>query len=112
MLSQAQLNNIADQINAKIDLPFLGENQEKALFMSILNQAGSLVEKVIPQQYQAMLGDPNQGVDKVQATKIGSDLMSQITSKVDMGMLDSVGKNIASTFVESIVNGLQKGGKV
>lgn len=112
MLSQTQINSIADQINAKVDLPFLGENQEKAILMAVLGQVGNLVAAVVPKQHQAALSDPNQGIDKTEATKIGNDLMSQITSKIDMGMLGSVGKNIASTFVESIVNGLQKGGKV
>jgi hypothetical protein len=112
MLSPQQINSIADQINAKVDLPFLGENQEKALLMTILGQVGNLVATVVPKQHQAALGDPNQGIDKTEATKIGNDLMSQITSKIDMGMLGSIGKNIAGTFVESIVNGLQKGGKV
>jgi hypothetical protein len=112
MLSQTQLNNIADKINAKVDLPFLGENQEKQLLMTIIGQIGGLLTGAMPKQYQAMLNDPNQGVEATEANKIGNDLMSQITSKVDMGLLGSVGKNIANTFVESIVSGLQKGGKV
>jgi len=112
MLSQAQLNSIADQINAKVDLPFLGENQEKQILLTILGQAGSLVAKVVPQKYAAMLGDPQQGVDKQEATEVGKNLLSQITSSVNMDMFGSVGKNIANSFVESIVSGLQKGGKV
>lgn len=112
MLSQAQLSSIADQINAKVDLPFLGENQEKQILMTILGQVGGLVAKVVPAQYQAMLGDPNQGIDKQEATAVGKDLLSQITSHVNMDMFGSAGKNIANTFVESIVGGLQKGGKV
>ncbi len=112
MLSQTQLNSIADQINAKVDLPFLGENQEKQILMSIIGQAGSLLSSVLPQQYHAMLGDPNAGVDKAEATAVGNGLMEKLTSSVNMDMFGSVGKSIASTFVESIVNGLQKGGTV
>jgi hypothetical protein len=112
MLSPTQINQIADKINAKIDLPLLGENQEKQLFMTIIGQIANLFSTTVPKQYQAMLNDPNQGIEANEANKIGNDLMQQITSKVNMGMLGSVGKNIASSFVETIVTGLQKGGKI
>ncbi|SFE70220.1 hypothetical protein [Thermoflexibacter ruber] len=112
MLSPTQINQIADKINSKVDLPLLGENQEKQLFMTVINQIANLLSTTMPKQYQAMLNDPKQGIETNEANKIGNELMQQITSKVNMGMLGSVGKSIATSFVETIVAGLQKGGKI
>ncbi|WP_448519398.1 hypothetical protein [Rhodoflexus sp.] len=115
MLSPAQLDSLADKINAAVDLPFVNEAIEKQMLMTVLQQFNGVIGSLLSAEQLAALGDPNKGLSLDSAAKnsLQGDLMQQIAGKLNMGMLNSaMGRGVSKIISETLVNAMQKGNKL
>jgi hypothetical protein len=115
MLSPAQMNALADRINAAVDLPFVNEAIEKQMIMNILQQLGSVVGNVLSPDQMAALGDTNKGVvlDAAVKSNLQNDLMKQLSGKLDLGVFNSaLVSSVSKMIAETLVNAMQKGNKL
>lgn len=115
MLSPAQLNALADKINASVDLPFVNEAIEKQMIMTVLQQLGSVIGSILSSEQLSALGDANKGLSLDTAAKnsLQNDLMKQLSGKLDLGILNSaMGSGVSKIISETLVNAMQKGNKL
>ncbi|MCU0450857.1 MAG: hypothetical protein MUC97_13615 [Bernardetiaceae bacterium] len=111
MLSAQQLDSIANKINASVDLPFIGEDTEKALIGKVVGSLGGVLGGILNPEQQAALADPNKGIELGEAGK--NDLMSQLMSKLPLGGLsDSLSGGVSKIITDMLAGAMQKGGKL
>jgi hypothetical protein len=115
MLSPTQISALADKINAAVDLPFVNEATEKQMIMAVLQQLGGVIGSVLSSEQLSALGDANTGLslDAAAKNKLQSDLMKQLSGKLDLGILNSaMGSGVAKIIAETLVGAMQKGNKL
>ncbi|MCS7017783.1 MAG: hypothetical protein RMJ87_07810 [Cytophagales bacterium] len=115
MLSPAQMNALADKINAAVDLPFVNEAVEKQMIMTVVQQLGSVIGSILSSEQLAALNDPNKGINLDTSAKSGlqNDLMKKLANQLDLGMLNSaLGSSIFKLISETLVSAMQKGNKL
>lgn len=63
MLSENQVNWLADQLNEKIDLPVIGEKAEKAIIQNALYKVLDVLEEELPADFLEFLDDATDGLE-------------------------------------------------
>jgi len=99
MLTQEQIKLIAEAANKKIDLPFVSETREQALFEKTLLQVDGLLEGVLEEKFspdtvvlmRTLLGGDNRAREKALTdflqSLVGESLIEKINEKVDIPLL-------------------------
>ncbi|MCS6966967.1 MAG: hypothetical protein RMJ44_09410 [Cytophagales bacterium] len=115
MLSIAQLNALADKINAAINLPFVDESTEKQLITGVLQQLNGILTTLLTTEQLSAIGDANKGIEMNEAAKnsLQSDLMKKLSSHLNTSLLSgALGSNLSKIIAETLVNAMQKGNKL
>jgi hypothetical protein len=111
MLSPQQLDAITNKINASVDLPFVGEDTEKALIGKVVGSLGGVLGGILSPEQQAALADPDKGFDLGELGK--TNLMNQLMSKLPFGGLgSSMGGGVSKLITDVLAGAMQKGSKL
>ena len=116
MLSQAQINYIADKLNKKIDIPIVGERFEKKLIVKGLNKINEELEDHLPPDWADLLDDISDGIEPgspADLESIKKNLVEFLNKKINIPIIgEKAEAKLFAAAIEIIFEALQKGKKL
>lgn len=116
MLSNVQVNFLAEKINEKVNLPILGEKAEFALIKKAIYKVLDALDDEIPEEFLDFLEDTAQGFDPENGTNIEqvkNNVVTFINKKVDLPIIgEKTEKKIFETLVDVLLDAMTKGKKL
>lgn len=113
MLSDAEINALAQKVNQAINLPFLSEKKEFVVFAKVIKWIDSLLYQLLPNEYYELVKDASDGISKEEAIKIEERLTPLINNIVDIPVLtEKQEKMLISLILGLIINAMIIGFKL
>jgi hypothetical protein len=110
LLKAEEKKQIAELLNARLDIPWVPEELEKPIFEHALGAVDATLEGVLPEAFGILLRDGGKGIDEAQARAFGERLINAINKKVNLPYFDEAQeaaflKMIIEPLVEAMSNG-------
>ena len=116
MLSEAQINYIADKLNKKIDIPIVGEKFEKKLIIKGLDKVNKELEDHLPPEWAQLLDDVSDGIEPgspADLAGIKKNLVDFLNKKINIPIIGEKAEGkLLSAAIDIIFDALQKGHKL
>jgi hypothetical protein len=113
MLSDAQVNALAQQVNKAVNLPFLREEKELVVFAKVVRLIDQKLYQLLPNEYYELIKDANNGISKEEATVIEQRLTPLINASVNLPILsEKQEEKLIGLILGLIVNAMVKGFKL
>jgi translation elongation factor EF-1beta len=110
MLTEVQINALADKVNAKIDLPIVGERLERMLIKFGLNKLNAKLAEVLPPEMSQMLDDAADGLSDEEVQLIEEKVVTYLNEKINIPILNEDSeRKLIETVVEELISALKKG---
>jgi hypothetical protein len=88
MLTDAEVNALAQKINQVINLPFIKkEEKELIVFIKVIKKIDQLLYQLLPNEYYELVKDASDGISKEEAYKIEERLTPLINNVVNIPVL-------------------------
>lgn len=109
MLTNEQIEALVAKINAKINLPVLGEKAEMAIFRMAVKQILKFLENNVPQEWTTLINDTSDGLTEEESNAIVEKLVRFMNSKIDIPLLEEdMESKVFELVVKSIVEAMTK----
>ena len=113
MLSDAEVNALAQKVNKAINLPFLGEEKEFTVFVKLIKWIDKQLYQLLPNEYYKLVKDATDGVSKEEALEIEKRLTPLINNVVNIPILTEKQEGrLISLVLKLIINAMIKGFKL
>ncbi|MCP3679621.1 MAG: hypothetical protein GY782_04885, partial [Gammaproteobacteria bacterium] len=70
MLTDGEINAIAQKVNKAFNIPFLNEEKEFIVFGKVIKWVDRKLYKLLPNEYYELVKDSSDGISKEEAIKI------------------------------------------
>jgi hypothetical protein len=87
MLTDGEINAIAQKVNKAFNIPFLNEEKEFIVFGKVIKWVDRKLYKLLPNEYYELVKDSSDGISKEEAIKIEERLTPLINNVVNMPIL-------------------------
>ena len=87
MLTDAEINALAQKVNKVINLQFLAEEKEFIVFGKIIKLVDRKLYHLLPNEYYELVKDSSDGISKEEAAKIEERLTPLINSVVNLPVI-------------------------
>jgi len=113
MLTDAEINAIAQKVNKAINLPFLNEEKEFIVFGKIIKLVDRQLYRLLPNEYYELVKDASDGISKEEAVKIEERLTPLINNVVNIPILtEKQEEKLIGLVLSLIINAMIKGFKL
>jgi uncharacterized Fe-S cluster-containing radical SAM superfamily protein len=113
MLTDAEINAIAQKVNKVINLPFLDEEKEFIVFGKIIKLVDRKLYHLLPNEYYELVKDSSDGISKEEAAKIEERLTPLINSVVNLPVItEKQEEKLIGLVLSLIINAMVKGLKL
>jgi hypothetical protein len=113
MLSDAQVNALAQQVNKAVNLPFLREEKELIVFAKVVRLIDQKLYQLLPNEYYELIKDANNGISKEEAIVMEQRLTPLINAAVNLPILsEKQEEKLIGLILGLIVNAMVKGFKL
>lgn len=110
MLTDAEINAIAQKVNKAINLPFLNEEKEFIVFGKIIKLVDRQLYRLLPNEYYELVKDASDGISKEEAVKIEERLTPLINNVVNIPILtEKIEEKLIGLVLGLIINAMIKG---
>jgi len=100
MLTTEQIEAIVVKINAKINLPILGEKAEAFVFKMAVKQILKFLENNLPEEWMQLINDATDGLTPQEVDNIVEKLVRYMNAKIDIPLL---GEDVEATLFDMVV---------
>jgi ribosomal protein S13 len=116
MLTDEQVNAIAQMVNNAVNLPLLGEKAEFVVFAKIVRMLDRKLYEVLPNEYYELINDASNGISEEEAAKMEERLTNLLNEKVNIPFISERKEAILigiviGQVVRAMVNGFKLGEK-
>ncbi len=116
MLTDEQVNAIAQMVNNAVNLPLLGEKAEFVVFAKIVRMLDKKLYEVLPNEYYELINDASNGISEEEAAKMEERLTNLLNEKVNIPFISERKEAILigiviGQVVRAMVNGFKLGEK-
>jgi len=87
MLTDAEVNALAEKVNAAINLPFLKEEKEYVVFVKVIKWVDRKLYELLPNEYYELVKNSTDGISKEEAIQIEERLTPLINNVVNVPVL-------------------------
>ncbi len=87
MLTDAQVNALAQKVNKEINLPFLVEEKEFIVFAKLIKWVDKQLYQLLPNEYYELVKNSTDGISKEEANTIEKRLTPLINNVVNIPVL-------------------------
>ncbi len=87
MLTDEQVMRIADILNAKINLPVIGEEKEQVVFYKIVKLIDSKLYEILPNEYYELIASLENGISDQEAELMNKRLTKLLNRKINIPIL-------------------------
>ena len=113
MLTDAEINAIAQKVNKVINLPVLSEEKEFIVFGKIIKWVDRQLYRLLPNEYYELVKDASDGISKEEAVKIEERLTPLINNVVNIPILtEKQEEKLIGLVLSLIINAMIKGFKL
>lgn len=113
MLSDAQVNALAQQVNKAINLPFLKEEKELIVFAKVVRLIDQKLYQLLPNEYYELVKDASNGISKEDAIVIEQRLTPLVNAAINIPVLsERLEEKLISLILGLIINAMVKGFKL
>jgi hypothetical protein len=113
MLTDEQVNALAQKVNEAINLPLLNENAEFKVFAKIIKLIDSKLYDVLPNEYYELIHDANNGISETEAVVLEERLTKVLNGKINIPFISEQKEGMLLAIVVSqIVRGMVDGFKL
>lgn len=113
LLSDEEVQRLAQQINANINLPFLNEEKEFIVFVKVVKWIDRQLYHLLPNEVYALVQTASDGLSKEEAKMIQSRLTPLINNVVNIPILtEKTEAKLIDTILSLITGALEKGSKI
>jgi len=113
MLTDAEINAIAQKVNKIFNLPFLNEEKEFIVFGKVIKLVDRQLYHLLPNEYYELVKDSSDGISKEEAAKIEERLTPLINNVVNLPVLtEKQEEKLIGLVLSLIVNAMVKGLKL
>lgn len=113
MLTDAEINAIAQKVNKAINLPFLNEEKEFIVFEKIIKWVDRQLYKLLPNEYYELVKDASNGISKGEAIKIEKRVTPLINNVVNIPILtERQEEKLIGLVIGLIINAMINGFKL
>lgn len=113
MLTDGEINAIAQKVNKAFNIPFLNEEKEFIVFGKVIKWVDRKLYKLLPNEYYELVKDSSDGISKEEAIKIEERLTPLINNVVNMPILtEKQEEKLIRLVLGLIINAMVKGCKL
>jgi hypothetical protein len=113
MLTDAEVNALAQKVNAAINLPILNEEKEFVIFAKIIKWIDRKLYEILPNEYYELINDATDGISKEEAVALEERLTPIINDAVNIPIIsEKQEEKLISLVLGIIINAMVKGFKL
>jgi len=113
MLTDAEVNALAQKVNAAINLPILKEEKEFIIFAKIIKWIDRKLYEILPNEYYELINDATDGISKEEAVALEERLTPIINDAVNIPIIsEKQEEKLISLVLGIIINAMVKGFKL
>jgi len=113
MLTDAEINALAQKVNKKINLPFLSEEKELIVFAKLIKWIDRELYKILPNEYYDLIHDVSDGLTSQEATDFEIRLTPLINNAINIPILsEKLEAKLISLVLSGIMGAMVKGSKL
>lgn len=113
MLTDEEVNALANKVNKDINLPFLSEEKEGVVFFKIIRWIDRQLYALLPNEYYSMVHDATDGISQEELVRIRQRIVPLINDVVDIPILPEAMEGVLiGIVVDLILSALVKGFKL
>ncbi|HEY4786352.1 MAG TPA: hypothetical protein VIH57_09900 [Bacteroidales bacterium] len=113
MLTDAEVNALAQKVNEKINLPFLSEEKELIVFAKIIKWIDRELYKVLPNEYYKLIRDSTDGISPEEAKAIEDRLAALLNKVINIPVLpEKLEEEVIRFVLHLIISAMIKGLKL
>ena len=113
MLSDAEVNALAQKVNNAINLPFLREEKEFIVFAKVIRWVDRQLYQLLPNEYYELVKDATDGISAEEALKIEERLTPLLNSVINIPVLtEKQEEKLISLVLGLIIKAMVKGFKL
>jgi len=113
MLTDAEINALAQKVNKKINLPFLSEEKELIVFAKLIKWIDRELYKILPNEYYDLIHDVSDGLTSQEATDLEIRLTPLINNVINIPILsEKLEAKLISLVLSGIMGAMVKGSKL
>ena len=113
MLTDAEINALAQKVNKKINLPFLSEEKELVVFAKLIKWIDRELYKILPNEYYELIHDASDGLTSQEATDLEIRLTPLINNAINIPILsEKLEGKLISLVLSGIMGAMVKGSKL
>ena len=84
MLTDAQVNALAQKVNEAINLPILGEKAEFKVFAKIIKLIDRKLYELLPNEYYSLINDATNGISEDEAIRLEDRLTKVLNDHINI----------------------------
>jgi len=113
MLTDAEINALAQKVNKKINLPFLSEEKELVVFAKLVKWIDRELYKILPNEYYNLIHDVTDGISIQEAYDLEKRITPIINNVVNIPILtEKLEEKLISMVLGVIIGAMAKGSKL
>jgi hypothetical protein len=113
MLTDEEVNALAETVNKAVNLPFIGEEKEFIVMVKLIKWIDSQLYSLLPNEYYELVHNAHDGISREEAIQIGNRVAPLINKIVDIPIVsEAIEGYIINMVVQLIVNAMIKGFKL
>jgi len=110
MLTDEEVNALAQRVNSTINLPFLGEEKEFVVIVKIIKWIDGQLYNFLPNEYYELIHDAHDGISREEANKIVERITPLINKVVNVPVVpEAIEGLIINMILGIIVHAMVKG---
>jgi len=113
MLSDEQLNALAQKLNEKFNIPILGEKIELIVFAKIIRLIDAKLYELLPNEYYSLVNSVTDGISDEDAALMSARLGKLLNEKINVPFLsEEIEGKLIGFVLDQIVNAMKLGLKL
>lgn len=110
MLTDGEINAIAQKVNKVINLPLINEEKEFIVFVKLIKLIDTQLYKLLPNEYYELIKDASDGISKEEAATIEERITPLINNVVNIPILsEKMEEKLIGLILGLIINAMVKG---
>lgn len=102
-MTEAEIVDLAQRLNEKINVPIIDENREEQIFIKIILKIDTFLYDHLPNEFYDVIRSTDRGIDKKEAKRLVRRLTKIANDKIDIPYIPEIAEQFALKFVIGIV---------
>ncbi|MBN2636692.1 MAG: hypothetical protein JXR61_10515 [Prolixibacteraceae bacterium] len=102
-MTQAEIIDLAQRLNRKINVPIINETKEEKIFVKIILKIDTFLYDHLPNEFYDVIRSSDMGIDEKEAKRLLRRLTKLANDKIDIPYIPEIAEHFVIKFVIGIV---------